>query len=140
MVQWLAASECAREVDYHISYEVKERRFIQRLRDFTEKLMKENICVGQLWDAMQDLGDYDVKAGTVFESVLEMVKTWKEQELVSQDGHDSVHQSTAGSTRRGSSSGQRQSGSLGRRPSESSRCVSSWPYSPSPPLQQMIMS
>ena len=61
LVQWMAASECARELDYHIAYEVKERKFIQRLREFVSQMLKEEVTVGQLWDACQDLADYDVK-------------------------------------------------------------------------------
>ena len=80
IVQWMAASECGREVNYHVPYDVKDRKFIQRLREFTSKMMEENITVGQLWDACSDLADFDVKAGTVFESMLMLVAQWKEQE------------------------------------------------------------
>jgi hypothetical protein len=80
LVQWMAASECGREVDYHVPYDVKDRKFIQRLREFSSKMMEENITVGQMWDACSDLADFDVKAGTVFESMLMLVAQWKEQE------------------------------------------------------------
>uniref|UniRef100_A0A7S1DQJ5 Poly(ADP-ribose) glycohydrolase n=1 Tax=Hemiselmis andersenii TaxID=464988 RepID=A0A7S1DQJ5_HEMAN len=80
LVQWMAASECARELDYHLAYEVKERKFIQRLREFVSKMLEMEVTVGQLWDACQDLADYDVKSGSLFESITSLVQGWREQE------------------------------------------------------------
>lgn len=41
---------------------------------------QEDISVGQLWDACLDLGSHDVKAGMVFESVMQLLSGWKDHE------------------------------------------------------------
>lgn len=71
IVQWMAATTAGKEMDFFC----EDRRFRDKLAQFRARCLEEDATVELLWNALIDLGEFDVQQGMVASSPLPTLPT-----------------------------------------------------------------